>query len=613
MVLMEREAKRAQALRVQAEVLKQLKEREDRKREELERKKIEERQRDKQLAEQRQREDDQRRRELREREEKQAREDERRRAAEEALKKAAEEAEKRRKERRKSSRRSNDQVDSAFESGASTGSRTPNEPQNNTVLIGSPIKLRKTQKPVMNEETTPDTNKNQEEIPDQNVEATDNQTKPLIIPKSQTPVINYIHPNISTYVDNNVNSSEYYQLLRPPDVMVQSAPPVPNVQILSAREQLAYAPNFMQNQQIYHEIQKESSQNVSKLQSSLESLQLTYTPNFMAPNVQPQIVYTVRNMGNEFMQKPINCDKPDTANVPNPPEFSQIVLPQNQELVTPNPLPSPNTSFQPYHKDFYPHQAILPRYASAGSLCHVACGSDRPLTPSKFRSGQLKEAWTQTDEKNKRRSVSSSDGGASSVRNNGKRRPSNERPKWGANRPTVRYVTQSEKDPFYELRRSNGGRRKHRQIRLRRAYEIQQEYSVDGSSEDDQPNDEVFSKSTSDQSSNTETPSKNQKPKQVSRNIIHQTTEIVPLVRTSSGLTRKDRLDEQNENQKKKSSRNRKWSSGSSSDVILEQLMTGSGVWKNKGIVTRNGWRKIEKNEGSDEDLRTIERLEIED
>lgn len=55
MVLMEREAKRAQALRVQAEVLKQLKEREDRKREELERKKIEERQRDKQLAEQRQR------------------------------------------------------------------------------------------------------------------------------------------------------------------------------------------------------------------------------------------------------------------------------------------------------------------------------------------------------------------------------------------------------------------------------------------------------------------------------------------------------------------------------------------------------------------------------
>lgn len=362
------------------------------------------------------------------------------------------------------------QADSAFESGASTGSRTPNEPQTNTVLIGSPIKLRKTQKPVDNEESG-NTNKNQEEVPDENVEATENQTKPLIIPKSQTPVINYIHPNISSFVDNNVNSSEYYQLLRPPDVMVQSTPPVPNVQILSAREQLTYAPNFMQNQQIYHEIQKESSQNVSKLQNSLESLQLAYTPNFMAPNVQSQIVYTVRNVGNEFIQKPVNCDKPDTANVANPPESSQP--PQNQELVIPNPLPSPNTSFQPYHKDFYPHQAILPRYASAGSLCHVACGSDRPLTPSKFRSGQLKEAWTQTDEKNKRRSVSSSDGGASSVRNNGKRRPSNERPKWGANRPTVRYVTQSEKDPFYELRRNNGGRRKHRQIRLRRAYEIQ--------------------------------------------------------------------------------------------------------------------------------------------
>lgn len=53
LILMEREAKRAQALRVQAEVLKQLKEREDRKKQEMERKKIEERQRDKQLEEQR--------------------------------------------------------------------------------------------------------------------------------------------------------------------------------------------------------------------------------------------------------------------------------------------------------------------------------------------------------------------------------------------------------------------------------------------------------------------------------------------------------------------------------------------------------------------------------
>lgn len=264
-------------------------------------------------------------------------------------------------------------------------------------------------------------------------------------------------------------------------------------------------------------------------------------------------------------------------------EYYQIlragdVMPKPVQFVTPRDLVQPQIVYAVSEVET---PSTFKRYASAGSLVHVACGEDRPLTPSKFRSGQLKEAWTQTDDKTKRRSVSSSDGGASSARNNSKRRQSNERPKWGANRPTVRYVTQSEKDPFYELRR-NGGRRKHRQIRLRRAYEIQQEYSVDGSSEDDQQ--------------------------------VHQTTEIVPLVRTSSGLTRKDRLDEQNENQKKKALRSRKWSSGSSSDVILEQLMSGSGVWKNKGIVMRNGWRKVDKGTGgSDDEVKAIERLQIED